>query len=255
MTASAAVSPLSQTLLAAFVLFCRIGACVMIAPGLGNSQIPTRIRLYVAIAISLGLLPLLAPTSALAERAEGLAFIKLIATELIVGALLGFLARLFFAALETLSFAASTMLGLSNPFGVAVDQNQALPPLASFVTLGASVLVFVTDAKYALLIGVLHSYDAIPVGAAPDLGQAMAQIGRVLRETFLMAAQIASPFLLYSVIVNFAIALVNRVTPQVAVFFIAPPFVVGGGLLLTYFTLRGQLFAFISTFSNWLDAL
>jgi len=41
------------------VLFCRIGGCLMIAPGLSSSQIPAQIRLLVAVAVTLALAPLL----------------------------------------------------------------------------------------------------------------------------------------------------------------------------------------------------
>ena len=39
----------------AFVLFCRIGACLMLAPGFSNAQIPAQVRLFVALAVTLTL--------------------------------------------------------------------------------------------------------------------------------------------------------------------------------------------------------
>lgn len=55
-------------------------------------------------------------------------------------------------------------------------------------------------------------------------------------------------------IANFAMALINRVSPQVAIFFIAPPFVVAGGVALIYFTIRGQVAQFMAAFSAWLGS-
>ena len=62
----------------------------------------------------------------------------------------------------------------------------------------------------------------------------------MLGQSFLVAIRVASPFFLYSVIANFALTLINRVTPQIAMFFIAPPFVVAGGLVLLYFVVRAR---------------
>ena len=45
--------------LGAFMLFCRIGGCLMLAPGFSNTQIPTQVRLFVALAVTLTLTPLL----------------------------------------------------------------------------------------------------------------------------------------------------------------------------------------------------
>ena len=53
----AALAP--RAALGAFVLFCRIGGCLMLAPGFSNTQIPTQVRLFVALAVTLTLTPLL----------------------------------------------------------------------------------------------------------------------------------------------------------------------------------------------------
>ena len=51
----AALAP--RAAIGAFVLFCRIGGCLMLAPGFSNTQIPTQVRLFVALAITLTLTP------------------------------------------------------------------------------------------------------------------------------------------------------------------------------------------------------
>ena len=45
--------------LGVFVLFCRIGGCLMLAPGFSNTQIPVQVRLFIALAATLALAPLL----------------------------------------------------------------------------------------------------------------------------------------------------------------------------------------------------
>ena len=51
------IGPLS--VLATFVLFCRIGTCLMLMPGFSSARVAGRIRLFLAIAITLVLAPLL----------------------------------------------------------------------------------------------------------------------------------------------------------------------------------------------------
>jgi flagellar biosynthetic protein FliR len=247
--------PDAHTVIAVFLLFCRIGACLMIAPGVGNTQIPAQIRVFVVVAATLALAPMLlekVQTTVDGENPIGLA--RAILMELLIGATIGILARLFLSALETLTFAGATMIGLSNPFGVEIDQSQATPPLASLFTLGATALIFVADLHWQLVFGLVDSYKAIPFGAVFDTRRGLTEIGDVLGQSFLVAARIASPFFLYSVIINFAMALINRVTPQIAVFFIAPPFIVAGGMVLIYFTVRGQLAEFMGGFAGWLGS-
>ena len=45
----------------------------------------------------------------------------------------------------------------------------------------------------------------------------------------MLALRIASPFIIYSVIVNLAIGLTNKLTPTIPVYFISLPFVLFGG--------------------------
>lgn len=238
---------------ATLLLFCRIGACLMIAPGVGNSQVPTQVRVFVAVGATLALTPLLIGEAHVGEL-DPIPMTRLIVGELLVGGVIGVLARLFFSALETLAYAASSLLGLANPFGVEVDQSQSLPPLSSILTLGATTMIFVANFHWQIVIALVDSYRAIPFGSAFDSRRSLAEMGDVLSQSFLVAVRVAAPFFLYSVIVNFAMALINRVTPQIAIFFIAPPFVVAGGIVLLYFTVRGQIAEFMAAFSSWLGS-
>src|ERR1700683_3764469 len=95
---------LSQNVIfAVFVLFCRIGACLMLAPGVSSTQIPMQIRLWVAVAITLALAPMLVDQPQLAHLGDDpLSMLRLIAMETLIGAMIGLLGRLFFSALESL---------------------------------------------------------------------------------------------------------------------------------------------------------
>ena len=138
----------------AFLLFCRIGGCLMLAPGFSSSQIPMQIRLFVALSATLALAPLLLdriPVSALGD--DPVLTLRVIAVETLIGGMIGFLARAFFAALETLASGAAQMLGFSNPFGVQLEAGETLAPLATLISLAAMTLMFVADLHWELLSG------------------------------------------------------------------------------------------------------
>ncbi len=238
--------------LGAFVLFCRIGGCLMLAPGFSNTQIPTQVRLFVALAVTLTLTPLLlerVPSEALADPILAL---KTIAVESLVGGMIGVLARLFYFALEALAVGAASMLGFSSPSGFQIETDEPMAPLATLISLAAIALLFAANLHWELLRGLVASYDVIPVGADFNARLALKQIADVLGESFRLALRIASPYVIYALVVNLALALVNRLTPQVQVFFVATPFVAAGGLILLYFTIKPAIEAFISGFGVWL---
>ncbi len=243
-----------SAIMGTFVLFCRIGSCLMVAPGVSTTQIPMQIRLFVAIAITLALTPLLLDKAQpFAHDDNPIAMARLIVMEALIGGMIGMLGRLFFSALESLAVASATLLGLANPFGVALDTGAPIPPLASLAMLAATAVIFVADFHWEILRGLVASYNAIPIKSDFDAGYSIRQIGNVLSQSFLVAIRVSSPFFLYSLIANFALALVNRVTPQISIFFVAPPFVVAGGLALLYFVIRGEVGEFMAAFAQWLS--
>ncbi|HXW19493.1 MAG TPA: flagellar biosynthetic protein FliR [Roseiarcus sp.] len=247
----AALAP--RAAIGAFVLFCRIGACLMLAPGFSSAQIPTQVRLFVALAVTLTLTPLLVervPGPALGD--DPILTLRVIAVESLVGGMIGVLTRLFYFALEALALGAATMLGFASPSGFQIESDETMAPLATLISFAAIALLFATNLHWELLRGLMASYDVVPVGADFNTRLALKQIADALRESFGLALRIASPYVIYALVVNLALALVNRLTPQVQVFFVATPFVAAGGLLLLYFTIKPAMETFISGFGAWL---
>jgi flagellar biosynthesis protein FliR len=237
----------------ALVLFCRIGACLMLSPGFSNAQIPAQVRLFVALAVTLTLTPLLldrVPNGAFSD--DPIFTLKVIAVESLVGGMIGFLARTFYLALEALAMGAATMLGFASPFGLQLEGDETMAPLATLISLAAIALLFAADLHWELLRGLVASYDVIPVGADFNARLALKQVADALGESFRQSLRIASPYVIYALVVNLALALVNRLTPQVQVFFVAMPFVVAGGLVLLYFTIKPAIDAFMNGFGAWL---
>jgi flagellar biosynthesis protein FliR len=236
-----------------FLLFCRVGACLMLMPGFSSPQIPVQVRLFLAIAVTLSLTPLLIghlPLKAFSD--EPLMALRYIATELLVGATIGMLGRLFLLALETMATAAALSIGLSNPFGVVGEESEVLPPLVTFITMSATALIFITDLHWEVFRGIAASYDAIPVKENFDINFSVLNLSKVLSETFKIALRISAPFILYAIITQLTISIINRLTPQISIYFISTPFLICGGLFLTYLVIKSYLDQFFLGFSSWL---
>ena len=67
------MSPIGpQTVLLVFLLFCRIGGCLMLMPGISSARVPAQVRLFIALAVTLALAPLLEPTLRATSRQQAL---------------------------------------------------------------------------------------------------------------------------------------------------------------------------------------
>ena len=105
----------STGILAAFTVFSRIGTCLIFMPGLSSPRIPVQARLFIAIALSLAITPLI--YDVLRPALVGVSpagLLKLMGSELLIGALIGLMGRVFFVGLETLGVALSFSIGLTS---------------------------------------------------------------------------------------------------------------------------------------------
>lgn len=236
-----------------FVLFCRIGGCLMVAPGFSSERVPVRVRLYIALAVTLDLAPML--LDAMPQGLSAADPIRLGATiigELTIGVFLGLLARLYFLALETLATAVALTIGLGNIFGSALLEDESAPALSTFIVLSALFLVFVTDQHLEIIRGIYLSYQAAPVSDAPSADRFLVEMTRVVTQSHLLALRITSPFLIFGLIVNLAFGYLARLTPQAPIYFVSSPFVIILGIY--GFSLVSQDFftAFSAQFGAWL---
>lgn len=88
-----------------------------------------------------------------------------------------------------------------------------------------------------ILRALLSSYTAIPVEGHFRPDAAMIDISDALSSAFLATLRIAAPFIVFAILVNFAIGLINKLTPTIPIYFVSMPFVLRGGLLVVYFIL------------------
>jgi flagellar biosynthesis protein FliR len=62
--------------------------------------------------------------------------------------------------------------------------------------------------------------------------------------------RLSSPFLAYALVVNLLLGLLNKLTPQIPVYFVSLPFVLTGGLLLLYFAIPALLSQFAEGYAD-----
>ncbi|PYE87677.1 flagellar biosynthetic protein FliR [Phyllobacterium leguminum] len=245
--------PFNEMLPAAFLVFARVGACLMTMPGISSPRVPLSVRLFLALALSLAVVPLLEPRMAAAVgNAEPWTLLRLIVTESMVGGLIGILAQIYFWALQFMASVIAAAIGYSGAPGGAVEQTEPQAIIGSIITFSALFLFFVTDLHLEVLRALLASYSVIPIDSGLKPSAALVDITDAFSSAFTGTLRIAAPFIVFAVLVNIAIGLINKLTPTIPVYFISMPFVLAGGLALTYFLLPELLAFFLSEIGQFL---
>lgn len=162
---AAALEALPGFALSAFLVFCRVGSCLMLIPAIGSARVPVQVRLMLCFGASVAVSAALGEFEGLRGSAPPLATLAtLVAVEMGKGLFIGIMARFFFASLQFLAEAASNAIGLSQMEASAED-GETLPALASLVTLAASALFVITDQHLEVLRALVQSYDVLTFGA------------------------------------------------------------------------------------------
>jgi flagellar biosynthesis protein FliR len=243
----------SDTVLHYVLLLCRIGGCLMLMPGFSSPRVPMQVRAFIAIACTLALAPVLLPTvEAAVTKAGANTPVQLLLSEVSVGALIGLMGRFFYLALEFMATAVASCTGFSNLPGTPIEHTDPIPAIASIITITATVLFFITDLHWEVMRGLVASYTAMPINQAFATDYSLAQMGDAMADAFVLTLQISSPFIIYAVAINFLFGVANKLTPQIAIYFVSVPFVMFGGLLLLYFIISDFMKLFMAGFTHWL---
>jgi flagellar biosynthesis protein FliR len=211
----------------ALLVFFRVAGFVMLLPGFSSLRVPARIRLMLALALALAIAPL--------SGVEGGAATPMaLIVETINGVVLGLLVRVLFLAFHFSATTIASFIGLAGMPGAPLDSEDAMAPVSALISLTATALVFASGMHHQLIRGLVSSYDVLPAGRwiAPEA--ALRTLTDTLGEAFLLAMQLAMPFLIYAVVVNVAIGIANKLSPQIPVYFISMPLVIAGGLIVLH---------------------
>jgi flagellar biosynthetic protein FliR len=211
------------------LIFARVGAILLSLPGIGESYVPPRIRLSLALVIALALWPVVG--GALPALPDSLgASVGWVIREVITGLMIGAILRAFTGALATAGEIVSLQTTLS--FAQTANPLQAQPgtTIAAFLMLLGTVLVFATNTHHLFIAGLVGSYELI-APARPLIAGDFAELAiRTVGDSFMLGVQLSAPVIVFALIFNLASGLVGRVMPQFQVFFAAAPLSVILGL-------------------------
>ena len=218
-----------QQVFAGGLVFARMAAIIMLIPGFGETFVPARIRLSLALLLALLLFPVVgASVPAIPINVSGVA--GAVIKETLIGLMIGTILRIFMTSLA----AAGEIVSIQTTLGFAQTANptQAAPSttLGTFLGLLGLVLIMTTNLHHLFLSAIVRSYTIFPFTRAIQVADANALAIQTVSKSFALGLQLAAPVVAFSLIFNVATGLVGRVMPQFQVFFVASPLMVLLGL-------------------------
>lgn len=215
-----------------FLIFVRTAACVMLLPGFSMSQIPVRVRLYAAIGLSVAVYFLVGMQLQQAVDIQSADLFPLIFQEIIIGASLAIPVRFLFLCLSFLGEIIVQYIGLNPIPGTPIGDEQATTTLASLFNITAIVLMLSTGLLEGFVVALANSYQLYPIGSIFQISGFLEFLTQNLDGFFEIVLRLGAPIIIYTVVLNMLAGLVNKLTPQIPIYFVSVPFLICGGFVL-----------------------
>jgi len=235
-------------LAAAFMLvFARIGAMVMLLPGLGETNIPVRIKLAIALLLTLIILPLHRADYHI-DMGSMAALLVLMVYEILIGVVLGATARVTLAALQVSGAVIAQQLGLGFVTSVDPTQGQQGVLIGNFLTLLGITMLFATDSHHLVIAALNDSYSIFSPGEVMASGDVAALATRAFTAAFRLGMQLSAPFLVFGLVFNIGLGVLARLMPQMQVYFVGVPLSIMAGFLIFGIVLAAMMGSFLDYF-------
>ncbi|HUO12281.1 MAG TPA: flagellar biosynthetic protein FliR [Caulobacteraceae bacterium] len=221
----------AQQVFVAGMVFARVGAMIMVLPGVSSTAVPVQVRLAFALLMCIVVAPVVAPDLPPTPPDLG-GLIGDMLREILIGLAIGAILSIFMAAMATAGEAISIATSLSFAQTANPDQGQQNTTLQTFLSLTAMVLLMAVNLHHLFIAAMVHTYTLFPYGHAAPVGDFAQLAIRTTGEAFAIGVQLAAPVLAFSLVFNIATGLVGRAMPQFQIFFAAAPLQILLGLSL-----------------------
>jgi flagellar biosynthetic protein FliR len=246
---------LLPALAATFMLvFARVGAMVMLLPGFGETNIPVRVKLGIALLLTLIILPL-HRTAYQIDLSSMSSLAVLMLHEIIIGIVLGATARVTLSALAVAGSVIAQQLGLG--FVTAVDPTQGQQGLliGNFLTILGITLLFATDTHHLVIAALNESYRIFAPGELMSSGDVAALATRAFAAAFKIGMQLSAPFLVFGLVFNIGLGVLARLMPAMQVYFVGVPLSIMVGFLIFALVLSAMMGTYLNYFTGVMHEL
>ncbi|MDO9057718.1 MAG: flagellar biosynthetic protein FliR [Bradyrhizobium sp.] len=239
---------LLPALAATFMLvFARIGAMVMLLPGLGEANIPVRIKLAIALLLTLVILPLHRAAYNI-DMQSITALLVLMMHEIVIGIVLGATARVTLSALQVAGSVIAQQLGLGFVTSVDPTQGQQGLLIGNFLTILGLTLLFATDSHHLVIAALNESYSIFSPGQSMASGDVASLATQAFTAAFKIGIQLSAPFLVFGIVFNIGLGVLARLMPQMQVYFVGVPLSILFGFLILGLVLVTMMGTFLEYF-------
>jgi flagellar biosynthetic protein FliR len=203
----------------ALLVIFRVGGIMIYAPVVGSSIVPGRVKVLLAFVLGAAVYPSLAAHH---HTAAGLAvdlwlLAPLIAMEIIIGLVIGYIASLPLTGMQMGGVIISQQMGLgfAQLYNPAIDdESDVVAQVLFFMALATFILVGGLD---SMMLTLLHSFERIPAGGVAMDANLLTLVTGALGSALELGLRVAAPLLCIIFLETVALGFLSKTVPQLNV--------------------------------------
>jgi len=219
--------------------FMRISAMFIAIPVIGTRLVSVRVRVVLAVLISILVMPLIPPVPAVDPLSVTGLTISI--QQILIGLSMGFILQLVLAALTIAGEAIAMSMGLG--FASMVDPaNGVNVPVLSQLFLIMGTLLFLALGGHLMIIQlVVSSFQSLPVGTEGIARDGYWIIISFASQMFIGAVWVALPALVTILVITLAMGVMTRAAPQLNIFSVGFPVTMLAGFIIVMLVIPSML--------------
>ncbi len=206
------------------VFLARVSGIFISAPLFGARNVPTRVRIGMAIVLAYIFFELLrGQAPALPNTMNWMNLGLLIILEILVGLLIGFTAMLIFLAIQFAGHLIDIVTGMqmASVFDPATSAQQSL--FGQFQYILALLLFLAFNGHHFIIHALYQSYSLIPIGSLSFSGGDPLIFMKIVGTSFSVGLQLAAPIMAMLFLIDFSLGIIAKGVPQMNVFVTGMP--------------------------------
>jgi len=190
----------------------RLMGLFMFGPVFGANVVPRRVKVMLALVLAFCIYPIIPPQAPVGLTLGNLAVAA--GGEMLIGAIIGYLASLPLVAMQLAGVLIGHQLGLGLAQVFNPEFNEQTEVFSQFLFLAGLAAFLILDGHHAMIHALVVSFDNVPLGGyLPDASVVQAVVA-LLTAGFVLAVQVAAPLLAVIFLETLALGFVARTVPQ-----------------------------------------
>jgi len=210
--------------------FIRISALLMAMPVFGTRMVSVRVRVILAVLLSIMTLPLIGKVPAVDPLSS--AGLLIAVQQVLIGVAMGFVLQMVMSTLTIAGEMIAMTMGLGFASMVDPENGVNVPVLSQFFLILGTLLFLALGGHLMVIQLVVSSFDALPVAVIGLDRDAFWSVISFGSQMFIGAMWIAFPALISLLVITLAMGIMTRAAPQLNIFSVGFPATMLAGFII-----------------------